>query len=55
MMDEPLPLEPVAEAGLAQDVDSALLEYPGPDPALDMPAAADLQHNRLDALQVQQM
>jgi hypothetical protein len=47
--------EPIAKTGVTQQVDGALLKNAGPDALLDVFPAARLQHNRVDALQVQQM
>jgi len=48
-------VEPRADAGLAQQVDGALLEHTRADPLLDVLPAASLDHDGLDAAQVQQV
>src|SRR5215210_5308554 len=55
VVDHPLPLHPVADARLVQQVDRALLQHARPDPVLYVIAAAGLEHDRLDTLQVQQV
>ena len=55
LVDEPLAPQPVADAHLDQQVDRALLEHAGADAALDVLAAARLEHDRLDPAQVQQV
>jgi hypothetical protein len=46
---------PVADARLDQQFGRSLLEHAGPDPRFDVLAAAVLDHDRLDALQVKEM
>ena len=48
VVDDPLALQPLADAGRDEQVDRALLEHPGADPLLDVLAAAALEHDRLD-------
>jgi hypothetical protein len=50
-----LPQQPLGQAHLGQQVHGALLEQPGADPALDVVAGLPLEHDRVDATQVQQM
>ena len=47
--------KPVTQAGVTQQIDRTLLKNTGPDPFLDVLAAARFQYNRVDALQMQQM
>ncbi len=51
----PLALHPFAEAHLGQQIDRALLEHAGPDGRLDLRPAAQLEHDGLDPLQVQEV
>jgi hypothetical protein len=45
----------LAHSGIAQDVNRTLFEYPGPDPCFHIFAGLAFQHDRLDALQMQQV
>ena len=53
VVDEPLAVHPVADAGRAQGVDGALLEHAGAHALLDVLARAQLEHDRLDARQLE--
>ena len=55
VVDEPLAPQPLADARLDQEVDRALLEHAGADAALDVLAAARLEHDRVDPAQVQKV
>ncbi len=50
-----LRVEPVAEAGLAQQFDGGMLQHARADPLLDVLAAAPLEHDGVDAGPVQQV
>ena len=50
-----LGVHPLADAGLAQRFGGAVLEHAGAHARLDVRAVAPLEHDRLDALQVQQL
>ena len=54
VVDDALALQPLADAGLGEQVDRALLEHAGPDPVLDVVAAAVLEHDRLDPRPLEQ-
>ena len=54
VVDEALALHALAHARSRQQVDRALLEHPGADALLDVLAAARLEHDRVDALELQQ-
>ena len=54
-MRHPFGIHPLADTGLAQRLDRAVLEHAGAHPCLDVGAVATFQHDRLDALQVQQL
>ena len=54
VVDDPLALQPVADAGAHEQVDGALLEHAGADAVLDVVAAPVLEHNRLDPFQLEQ-
>ena len=47
--------ETLADAGFNQQVDGALFEQAGANPLFDILAAASLEHDRLDAGEVEQM
>ena len=53
-VDQPLAREALADAGLGQQVDRALLEQTGADAGAQILGRAPLQHDRLDAGQSQQ-
>jgi hypothetical protein len=55
VVDDALALHPSADACVPQQVDRALLEHARADPALDVVAAAVLEHDRLDALAREQL
>src|SRR5215203_21060 len=55
VVDETLPSEPLSHADLLQQVDSALLEHPGPDAALDVLAGSVLENDGVDPLQVEEV
>src|SRR5438034_607744 len=55
VVNEPFPSEPLANADLVQQVDRSLLEHTGPDPVLNVLAAAVFEHDRVDALQMQKL
>ena len=55
VVDEPLAPQPLADADLVQQVDRALLQHARADPLLDVLAAPVLEHDGVDARQVQQM
>ena len=55
VMDQRLAIQPVGEAGLAEELDRRLLEHACPDALFDVLAAARFQHDGPDALQVQEM
>ena len=55
VVDDPLALQPVADAGLDEEVGDRLLEHAGADPVLDVVAAPVLEHDRLDALAVEEL
>src|SRR4051812_29787515 len=55
VMDEPLACQAVAEPGLGQELDGALLEDAGADAVLDVLAAAGLEDDGVDALEVQEV
>ena len=55
LVDEPLAVQALADAGLGQDVDRALLEDAGTDALLDVGAAAGLEHDGLNALAREQV
>jgi hypothetical protein len=48
-------VEPLGDVRLVEEVDRRLLENPRPDPPLDVVAAAQLEDDRLDAGQVQEV
>ncbi len=54
-MPQSFPLQARANAGINHQVDRALFQHTGPNAIFDVLAAAALQNNRLDAVQVQQM
>src|SRR6266568_1035015 len=54
-VNEAFALQPRAEPGLDQKVGDPLLDHAGANPALDIVAAAPLQHHRVDAFPAQQM
>jgi len=48
-MHKALSLQPLTDAGSGQQVDRALLQHAGADPALDIGPAVALQNDRFDA------
>ena len=55
VMDDALAVSRSADADLRQQIDGSLLEHAGPDALLDVLAAARLEDDGVDALQVQQV
>jgi hypothetical protein len=55
VVDEALAVQALGDAGGVEQVDRRLLEHAGPHAGLDVGARARLEHDRLDALQVQQV
>ena len=55
VVDEALAVQALGDAGLVEQVDGRLLEHAGAHARLDVLARARLEHDRLDALQVQQV
>src|SRR5215212_345673 len=55
LVDEPLAVQALADAGLGEDVDRALLEDAGTDALLDVGAAAGLEQDGLNALAREQV
>ena len=55
VVHEPFSREPLADAHLVQEVDGWLFQHSGADAMFDVVAAAGLEDDRLDALQVQQV
>ena len=51
----PCPRAAALGRGRLQQLDRALLQHPGPDPLLDVLAATQLQHHRVDAVQVEEV
>ncbi len=54
-VDQPLAAQAIGHAQLVEQLDSALLQHAGAHAVLDVRAAAVLEHDRLDALAVQQV
>ena len=54
VVDDPLALHPLPHARLDEQVGCALLEHARADAVLDVLAAAVLEHDRLDALALEQ-
>ena len=54
-VDERLAVQTVAEAGVGEQLDRALLEDARADAVLDVLAAAVLEHDRLDPLEVEEV
>ena len=54
-VDQPLAEQPLAHPALDEEVDGALLEHPGAHPPLDVLAAARLEDDGLDAVEVEQV
>ena len=52
---QPLLVHPLADTGLAQRLGCAVLQDAGPNSVFDVGAVAALEHDRLDALQMQQV
>ena len=55
VVDQPLGLDPVRQAGRAEDIDDALLENARPHARDHVFLGAILEHDRLDALLVEQV
>lgn len=55
MVREAFLLQTFTEARLDQQVDRALLQHARPNRSLDLSAAANLEHDRLDALEMEQV
>ena len=55
VVDDPLPLQAVADTGVDEEVRRALLEHAGADTMLDVVSAAVLEHDGLDAFAVEQV
>ena len=55
VVDDPVALHPLADAGLGEQVGDALLQDSRADPRLDVVAAPVLEHDRVDPLQVEQV
>ena len=55
VVHEALALHPLADPGLGEQLDRAVLEHARPDPLLDVLAAADLEHDGLDPVAVEQV
>ena len=55
VVDGPLPLHPLTDADLLQQLGGAVLEHTCPDRRLQVFAAATLEHDGVDPLQVQQV
>jgi len=54
VVDDPLPLQSLADARLDEQVGGALLEDAGADSMFDVLAAAVLEHNRVDPSELEQ-
>ena len=54
VVDDSLPEHAVPDARLHEQIGRALLEHAGADPVLDVVAAPVLEHDRLDALALEQ-
>ena len=54
VVDQALARQPVADAGLGEDVDRALLQQAGADAGAQIFGRAPLQHDALDAGEAQQ-
>ena len=55
VVDDPLALQPLSRAGVDEEVGDRLLEHARPQALLDVLPAAVLEHDRLDALAVQEV
>ncbi len=55
VVHQSLAAHPGVDAGLAQQIDRALLEHAGTNPALDIVARAPLEDHGLDAALVQEL
>src|SRR6185436_2393403 len=55
VVDEALAVEPVGEPGVVEELDGALLEDARADAVLDVLAAARLEHDRVDSLEVEEV
>ena len=54
VVDQPLAIEPLADADLVQQIDGALLEQAGADAGAQVLGRAPLEHDAIDAGQPQQ-
>ena len=55
VMDQAESLHPLADASFVEQVDGSLFEQAGANPLFDILAAASLEHDGLDAIEVQQV
>src|SRR4051794_1714267 len=55
LVDEALAVQAIAEAGLREQLDRALLEHAGADAVLDVLAAAVLEDDGVDPLEVEEV
>ena len=55
MVDDALAIHAPADSRAPQQLGGARLEHPGADPRLDVLAAAVLEHDRVDAFEVEQV
>ena len=55
LVHQPFAIQPIGQASLTEQIDGALLEKAGSDALLDVFPAAPLDHDRLYALQGEQM
>jgi len=55
VVDHAFAVQPVGQPDLGEQVDGAVFEHAGPDPPLDVRPAVVLQHDRVDAGEVQQV
>ncbi len=55
VVDEPLALQPLARAGLHEEVDDRLLDDPGTDARLDVLATPVFEDHRVDALELEEV
>jgi hypothetical protein len=55
VVDHPFLLHPITDTRVGQHVNRVLLEHARPDSVFDVVAAAVLEHDRLDALKVQEV
>src|SRR5262249_34649434 len=55
VVDGPLPVQPLADANLGQQIDRPLLQHAGPDRRLDLTACPPFEDDGFDFLQVEQV